>query len=136
MTGAGAAEAVGLVIAKRGLVYRSHINKAHLAYRVIIDESDPLSEVSVRLPGLPVTARFGGWLGLSRLGRGELLLAGRGGEETARLTLGPWALCRARLHDDRLGVLPPAGDAAAGERGVSRLGDVRRNAGPASSSTA
>ena len=27
--------------------------------------------------------------------------------------LGPRALCRARRQDDRLGVLPPAGDAAA-----------------------
>ena len=48
------------------------------------------------------------------LGTGVTFL--RGGARAARGSqayLGPRALCRARRHDDRLGVLPPAGDAAA-----------------------
>ncbi len=49
----------------------------------------------------------GGWRGPFLLGdRGDLLRSGTGGGEAY---LGPRALCRARRHDDRLGVLPPAG---------------------------
>src|SRR5690348_14733566 len=52
--------------------------------------------------------------GLSRLGRGVTCsVAGRGRRGGSQAYLGPRALCRARRHDDRLGVLPPAGDAAA-----------------------
>jgi len=40
-------------------------------------------------------------------------VAGRGAARGSQAYLGPRALCRARRHDDRLGVLPPAGDAAA-----------------------
>ena len=45
---------------------------------------------------------------------GDLLRGGTGGRRGgSQAYLGPRALCRARRQDDRLGVLPPAGDAAA-----------------------
>jgi|GEM_PF-4221462 len=40
-------------------------------------------------------------------------MTGRGAARGSQAYLGPRALCRARRHDDRLGVLPPAGGAAA-----------------------
>jgi len=43
---------------------------------------------------------------------GGLLMAGGGGERQPGLPR-PAGACRARRQDDRLGVLPPAGDAAA-----------------------
>ncbi len=44
---------------------------------------------------------------------GDLLHGRTGRRGDSQAYLGPRALCRARRHDDRLGVLPPAGDAAA-----------------------
>jgi len=41
--------------------------------------------------------------------RGGLLRGGTGAARGSQAYLGPRALCRARRHDDRLGVLPPAG---------------------------
>jgi hypothetical protein len=54
---------------------------------------------------------FGGWrMALSCRGSGVACsVAGRGAARGGQASLGPRALCRARRHDDRLGVLPAAG---------------------------
>jgi hypothetical protein len=63
--------------------------------------------------------RTAGWedpgadAGLSCRGRGGLIRGGTGAARGSQAYLGPRALCRARRQGDRLGVLPPAGDAAA-----------------------
>ncbi len=58
--------------------------------------------------------RFEGWRTAFLAGPGgDLFHGGTGAARGSQAYLGPRALCRARRHDDRLGVLPPAGDAAA-----------------------
>jgi hypothetical protein len=52
---------------------------------------------------------FGAGAGLSCWDGGGLLRGGTGAARGSQAYLGPRALCRARRHDDRLGVLPPAG---------------------------
>ena len=57
---------------------------------------------------------FGGWRVAFLAGdRGGLLRGGTGAARGSQAYLGPRALCRARRHDDRLGVPRLRGDAAA-----------------------
>jgi hypothetical protein len=70
----------------------------------------------------PGVGGFGGWRTAFLVGDGgDLLRGGTGAARGSQAYLGPRALCRARRQDDRLGVLPPAGDAAAQSMQAVRL---------------